>query len=110
MPRSREVLRGYSWVTVCAPELAARIGGAAALAATGAFDEATELTGGQVYLRATPALYDYEGTAVRRVFEALASVLLSGRPRPTSRAAMSGRLVKDVNAADYRPSFHDRDR
>jgi hypothetical protein len=102
VPRSREELRGYSWVTVCAPELAARLGGAAALAASGAFAEVTELPGGQVYLRATPAPEDYQGDAVRRVFEVLAPVLLTGRPDPRSSATALARLVHDADAADYR--------
>jgi hypothetical protein len=101
VPRCHEVLRGYSWVTICAPELAARLGGAGALAASGAFDEVTELPGGQVFLRATPILEDYHGEAVRRVFEVLAPVLLRGRPNPDLLADMPARLVMDADAADY---------
>jgi hypothetical protein len=102
VPRCREVLRGYSWVTVCAAEIAARLGGAAALAASGAFDEVTELPGGQVFLRATPLIQDYEGAALLHVFETLAPVLLPGRPHPMSPATELGRLIKDADAADYR--------
>jgi hypothetical protein len=102
IPRCREVLRGYSWVTVCAPELAARLGGAAALAASGAFAEVTELPHGQVFLRATPAIEDYHGAAVRRVFEVLAPVLLTGRPHPMMPIMSRARLVPDADAADYR--------
>jgi hypothetical protein len=98
IPRCHEVLRGYSWVTVCAPELAARLGGAGALSASGAFVEVAELPGGQVFLRATRFIEDYQGDAVRRVFETLAPVLLAGRSRRPSRG---GRLVEDVDAADY---------
>lgn len=101
VPCSREVLRGYSWVTVCAPELGDRLGGADTLAASGAFDEVAGLPGGQVYLRATPALEDYDGEAVSRVFEVLAPVLLTGRPRRGSNATRLGRLVRDADAADY---------
>src|SRR5439155_26873888 len=36
IPRSREVLRGYPWVTICAPEIAERLGGVQALRASGA--------------------------------------------------------------------------
>jgi hypothetical protein len=102
VPRCREVLRGYSWVTVCAAELAARLGGAAALTRSAAFDEVTELPGGQVFLRATPVIQDYRGERLLRVFETLAPVLLTGRPNPMSPATESGRLVKDADAADYR--------
>jgi hypothetical protein len=101
VPRCCEVLRGYSWVTVCAPELGERLGGADTLAASGAFDEVVGLPGGQVYLRATPALEDYYDEAVSRVFRALAPVLLTGRPRRGSSATRLGRLVRDADAADY---------
>jgi hypothetical protein len=101
VPRCREVLRGYSWVTVCAAELAARLGGAAALARSGAFDEVAELPGGQVFLRATPVIQDYQGEILMRVFQTLAPVLLTGRPHPMSPVTESGRLVKEADAADY---------
>lgn len=101
VPRCREVLRGYSWVTVCAEELAVALGGAPALAASAAFDEVTELPAGQVFLRATPTLAEYQGTALRRVFEVLAPVLLTGHPDSISWATAHGRMVPDVDAADY---------
>jgi hypothetical protein len=101
VPRCREVLRGYSWVTVIAAELTARRGGAAALAASGAFDEVTELPAGQVFLRATPTVQDYEGEPVRRVFETLAPVLLPGRLPRTGHADRRRRLV-DADPADFR--------
>jgi hypothetical protein len=102
VPRCCEVLRGYSWVTVCSAELAAALGGAGALAGSGAFDEVSELPRGQVFLRATPTLAEYQGTALRRVFEALAPVLLTGRPDPMNWAMAHVRVVPDVDAADYR--------
>ena len=101
VPRCRDVLRGYSWVTVCARPLAARLGGAPALRADTVFDEVTELPGGQVFLRATAALEDYEGPAVRRAFEALAPVLLPGRPDAALASGLRARLVLDTDAADY---------
>jgi hypothetical protein len=101
VPRCHEVLRGYSWVTVCAAELAARLGGPAALAATEAFDEVTELPAGQVFLRATPLVQDYEGEQIRRVFQTLAPVLLTGRPRVIRDPILGRRLVPDVDAADF---------
>jgi hypothetical protein len=100
VPRCREVLRGYSWVTICAPELARRLGGAAALSASGAFDEVRELPGGQVLLRATPLLEQYEGPAVERVFRALAPVLLPGQVTPEF-APGNARLVMGADAADF---------
>jgi hypothetical protein len=102
VPRCHEVLRGYSWVTVCAAELAARLGGPAALTATGAFDEVTELPAGQVFLRATPTIQEYEGEPVRRVFQTLAPVLLPGRPHVRPNSIEGRRLVPDADAADFR--------
>ncbi|MBV9794257.1 MAG: hypothetical protein JO016_09985 [Actinobacteria bacterium] len=109
IPRSREVLRGYSWVTIVAAPLAARLGGAAALAASGAFAEVSPLPGGSgtggsgaggpVLLRATAELDDYRGPAVRRVFGVLAPVLLRGRPDPEAVSGSPVRLVLDADAS-----------
>jgi hypothetical protein len=79
--QSREVLRGYPWVTVCAPELAGRLGGPDALRVSGAFHEVRELPTGSVWLQATEHLDDYTGDALRRVFETVAPVLPPGEPR-----------------------------
>jgi hypothetical protein len=100
VPRCHEVLRGYSWVTVCAPELAQRLGGVRALTASGAFHQVRELPGGQVLLRATPLLEQYQGAAVERIFRVLAPVLLPGRADP-ELAPVGGRLVFGADAADY---------
>ncbi len=54
------------------------------LPGSGAFDEVTELPGGQVFLRATPVIQDYQGEILGRVFQTLAPVLLTGRPYPMS--------------------------
>lgn len=99
--RCHEVLRGYSWVTICAPELAQRLGGVLALTASGAFYQVRELPGGQVLLRATQLLEQYQGSAVERVFRVLAPVLLPGRADP-EHAPVGARLVTGVDAADYR--------
>lgn len=96
----REVLRGYSWVTVVAAELAERLGGAAALAATGAFCEVEKLPDGGLWLRATPAINAFTGEAVEQVFRALAPVLLNGVA--TFEAGATYRLVEGVDAADFR--------
>lgn len=97
--KSRQLLQGYSWVTVVAAELAARLGGAEALAATRAFSQVSILPAGDVWLRATPVINDFVGEPVRKVFHALAPVLLTG----TTRFAGSEwfRLVEGVDAADY---------
>jgi hypothetical protein len=101
VPRCRAVLRGYSWVTICAAELAIRLGGAPALAGSGAFDEVRELPGGRVYLRATAALEDFDDAAARRAFRVLAPVLLPGRPDPERVSGMRARLVLDADARDF---------
>ncbi len=101
VPRCHQVLRGYSWVTICAAELAARLGGASALAASAAYQEVTELPGGQVFLRATTLIEEYQGAALQRVFGTLAPVLLPGRPDPDLLGALRARLVMHADAADY---------
>ncbi|MEV0284003.1 MULTISPECIES: hypothetical protein [unclassified Kribbella] len=79
--QSDEVLRGYSWVTVCPPALVDRLGGYEALEATGAFTEVRRLDYGAALLRATDRLEEYDDDAIRRVFHALAPVLPRGKPR-----------------------------
>ncbi|GAA2077179.1 hypothetical protein [Actinomadura alba] len=98
---SRQELRGYSWVTICAAEIAERLGGVDVLRRTGAFYEVTKLSYGGLFLRATPALNEYDDVAVRKVFEALAPVLLSGRTERI-RGYEHLKLVYNVDAADYR--------
>ncbi len=80
IPRSRQVLRGYGWLTICAQELAERLGGAEALRATGAFHEVAQLAGGGVWLLATADFRQYDDDAVEPVFRALAPVLPTGTP------------------------------
>ena len=109
IPRVRVVLRGYSWVTIVAAPLAGRLGGAAALAASGAFAEVVALPGGQVFLRATPDLAEYEGAAIRRVFGVLAPVLRPGRPDPEAVSGGRVRLVLDMDAADVAGGAAGRD-
>ncbi len=101
IPRCREALRGYSWVTVCPAELAARLGGSIGLERTEAFCAVAEVAGGSVFLQATPAFDEYDGAAMRRVFEALAPVLLPGRVKEPEGGGWLGRVVTGVDAADY---------
>ncbi|MGW1721939.1 hypothetical protein ACWCQK_03255 [Streptomyces sp. NPDC002306] len=77
---SRTLLRGYSWVTGVPAELAARLGGARALEATGAFHAVRALSGGGLLLQATETLAGYDEHALRAVFRALAPVLPPGMP------------------------------
>ncbi|MBF8186277.1 hypothetical protein ITP53_11065 [Nonomuraea sp. K274] len=81
IPRCELELRGYSWVTVCAGALGARLGGPAALAAAGVFEEVDELPGGALFLRATPTLDDYDEAAIERVLTVLEPVLIKGDMR-----------------------------
>ncbi|WP_127502409.1 hypothetical protein [Actinoplanes solisilvae] len=78
--RSREILRGHDWLTIVPEELAAKLGGASALAATGAFAEVRALDRGGVALLATPTFQDYDLAAAEGPFRALAPVLPPGRP------------------------------
>jgi hypothetical protein len=94
MMAGREVLRGYSWVTVCPRELAERLGGADGLAASGAFAEVEELPHGGMWLQATDHFVEYDDAAVRRVFEVLAPVLPKGMPKPDPFAVHSGRKYR----------------
>lgn len=74
----REFLRGYSWLTIVPEELAARLGGPAALAATGAFTEVRSLKNGGIWLLATSDYGDFNDDALRGVFNAVAPVLRPG--------------------------------
>jgi hypothetical protein len=96
--RRREVLYGYSWVTIVPAELAPWLGGVAALTRTGAFFEVSVLPDGALWLRATPTINEFTGDRIRAVFEALAPVLATGRTR---FIGFEPRLVEGVDAADY---------
>ncbi|MBB5868606.1 hypothetical protein F4553_001985 [Allocatelliglobosispora scoriae] len=86
---SRQVLRGYSWVTVMPQELGDSLGGLAGLEQTQAFHEVVPLRNGGYWLKATERFSDYDDTAIRRVFEAVRPVLPAGRPSLLTRWADS---------------------
>jgi hypothetical protein len=73
--RAGDRLRGFSWITVVPPRVAARLGGARALAATEQFHEVRPLAGGGVLLRATEHLAEYDDATAARIFPVLAPVL-----------------------------------
>lgn len=77
---SRQVLRGYDWLTVCAAELADRLGGVEALRGSGAFAQVEPLRNGGVWLLATEQYPDYGGERVEAVWRTLAPVLMKGTP------------------------------
>ena len=96
---SRKVLLGYSWVTIVAPALAVRLGGSGAMEASGAFYEVSTLRNGGLWLRATPTINEFTGDRIRKVFEALAPVLITGAAVNWQGEEL--RIVEGVDAADY---------
>jgi hypothetical protein len=101
VPESREVLRGYSWVTICSDEIADRLGGARSLRTSGAFSEVIELSHRGLLLRTTPTFDEYDDAAIGKTFRALAPVLIPGRTEPV-QGFEYWNLVYDVDAADFR--------
>lgn len=99
--QGREVLRGYSWVTVCPAELVSRLGGIAALAESGAFARVEELPDGAALLQASDDFSGYDEDTMRRVFTTLAPVLPAGVPRRGPFYDGPWRLVEE-DAANYR--------
>jgi hypothetical protein len=100
--QSQEVLRGYPWVTVCGPEIAARLGGPDTLRASGGFHDVLVLPTGSVWLQATETLADYQDEALHRVFRTLAPVLPPGKPEPYAGREV-GRIVYE-DARQYAAS------
>lgn len=92
-------LRGYSWVTVLGPRPAGLVGGTEGLADRG-LHRVAMLDNGAVIVQATERLADYEGDAVRRVFEAVAPALPAGLPR--KRISSRWRLIYEDAADDRR--------
>ncbi|MGK5678132.1 hypothetical protein [Actinoplanes sp. URMC 104] len=78
----REVLRGYGWLTIVPQELVDRLGGVAALTASGAFAQVRPLARGGVSLLVTDDFRDYTVQSVEAAFKVLAPVLPPGRPLP----------------------------
>jgi hypothetical protein len=77
---NRQRLRGYSWLTILSEEVATRLGGASALAATGSFLEVEPLAEGGLWLLATEDFRDWAMPAAEAVFRAVAPALPSGAP------------------------------
>ncbi|GIE90530.1 hypothetical protein [Actinoplanes regularis] len=78
LPEARSVLRGFAWVTVIPAGIAARLGGAEALAATGAFFRVKALPHGEVWLQATEHFDDWNDEAAAKVFPVLTPFLPAG--------------------------------
>ncbi|GGN95035.1 hypothetical protein GCM10010112_84900 [Actinoplanes lobatus] len=98
LPQSRQVLRGYEWVTMCPAELAKSLGEAKGLRDTGAFAEVVELATGGLLLRATRSPLEYDDAAVQRVFEAVRPVLPPGRPRHLEVETLRHVVMADASA------------
>lgn len=103
MKAARTTLRGYSWVTICPPELARRLGGARTIEDSGSFTRVRELPSGAVLLRATEDISTYQprSTALRNVFRTLAPVLPPGRPFDSSIVYQRPCLLEFDDAGRY---------
>ena len=98
IPRSRERLRGYSWVTLCPQGIAAQLGGPEAM--RGTFTVVDELPSGALLLQATASLDDYREAGVARTFAALAPVLIPGCARRVANEDYL-RIAFGVDAATF---------
>ncbi len=79
---SREVLRGYGWLTLCPQEIGDRLGGLEALRNSGVFAEAEALTRGGYWLLATEDYRDFGQDVAERMFPVLAPALRPGDAFP----------------------------
>ncbi len=93
---SRRYLRGYEWVTICAKELAERLGGAERLRASGAFADVVALRSGAVLLQATPTPAEYGAQEARAVFDTVRAVLPPGQPRPMQPLDLGAMVFEDA--------------
>lgn len=75
LPVTDRLLRGYSWVTVCSPGVARRLGGPDGPRVREVFFRAEEVAGGALLLRATQDIRDYGPADIAAVHRALADVL-----------------------------------
>lgn len=80
LPRAREFLRGYDWLTICPVELVVKLGGIEHLENSGAFEQVRVLPDGAAWLLACEDYADFDEARSRRVWETLAPVLIPGVP------------------------------
>jgi hypothetical protein len=93
---------GYSWISLCPAGAVARLGGAAALEASGAFHKVEKMPGGAVLLQVTERPADYGLCQARKVFDVLAPVLPEGMPeKPANWAEGLPWLVIPEDAARH---------
>ncbi|MFJ2789024.1 MULTISPECIES: hypothetical protein [unclassified Streptomyces] len=74
------MMRGYSWIIVCSPGVANRLGGVDALRASGAFTDVMALADAGLVLRATEDTRTYTAEWINKVFQQVRAVLPSGKP------------------------------
>lgn len=84
LEQSPEVLRGYSWITYLPPGVVDQLGGTEAVLAWEGFYRLRPVEGGGVVVRATADYDGYDPAAIRRVFDAVRTVLPApgAPPRP----------------------------
>ncbi|OKJ52618.1 hypothetical protein [Streptomyces sp. CB02261] len=80
LPELDSRLRGYSWITVCSPGVASRLGGSEALRSSGAFSSVTPLVDVGLALQATEDMRDYTPDRIAMVYRQLQAVLPPGEP------------------------------
>jgi len=80
LPRARELLRGYAWLTILPEEIGRRLGGLDALRSSGAFVDVEHLDAGGYWCRATRNLDEYDQPAAERIFDVVAPTLPPGVP------------------------------
>lgn len=78
MAAAPTMLRGFSWITVVPPGIAAGLGGVAALAGSGAFHRVEQLPNGSVWLQASEHFDEYDDERAAAVFAVLGPFLPPG--------------------------------
>jgi hypothetical protein len=97
MAAASTVLRGYSWITVVPPGIAAGLGGTSALVGSGVFHRVEQLPHGSVWLQASEHFDDYDDERAAAVFGVLAPYLPPGSgPTAYSRHTDSVRGTGDA--------------
>ena len=86
IPRSREYLRGYSWITTIGPDVTRRLmlSGVGLERLREAFCDVHVLPNGGVVLRSTPTFAEYDEQSIRRSADIFKPVLLPGVTKKTA--------------------------
>jgi hypothetical protein len=78
---SPQFLRGYGWLTLLTQALCEQLGGAAALASSGAVARVHSLPNGAVVLQATDRIEEYDSIRAELLWSTVSAVLRPGQPR-----------------------------